>query len=363
MAQNDGALRTEHAGYGLGHAVRKHCGARCAVCGCGVILTLVIYGFLQEKVMTVSYDGELFKYSAFLVFCNRVAVVLFATTAAACKGEPLENKAPLWKYLVISLSNVYGSFCQYEALKYVSFTVQMLCKSFRIMPVMIWGILISGKHYGKRDFMVAMVITLGTTEFIMSGPTASRISTESSSFYGFLCLGLFLVLDGLTSTIQEKLFKEYQTSEYNQMIYVNSLSACVSLCTLVASGQLQPAVAFAMVHPAFGWDVTMLSTAAVASQVFIYSQVKEFGALVFAATVNMRQVISVLYSVAAFHHDVTKLQFVGLATVFVTLFYKSFAALTDEPTKGEKMPALSGQSYGAACEGMLEENPDSRTKV
>ena len=31
--------------------------------------------------------------------------------------------------------------------KYVSFAVQMLGKSFKMMPVMIWGMIISGKSY------------------------------------------------------------------------------------------------------------------------------------------------------------------------------------------------------------------------
>ena len=98
-------------------------------------------------------------------------------------------QAPIWKYLIVSLSNVYASSCQYEALKlggdfrsmfshnlpstgnfmipasnsswlwfgdvlsnnpprkYVSFAVQMLGKSFKMMPVMIWGMIISGKSY------------------------------------------------------------------------------------------------------------------------------------------------------------------------------------------------------------------------
>ena len=34
---------------------------------------------------------------------------------------------------------------------------------------------------------------------------------------------------------------------------------------------------------------------------FIYSQIKEFGALVFAATMNVRQVVSILVSYAARH--------------------------------------------------------------
>merc|ERR1719198_1950585 len=116
----------------------------------------------------------------------------------AAKSENVVNSAPLWKYLAISFSNVYASTCQYEALKYVSFAVQMLCKSFKMMPVMIWGMLIVGKSYGMRDWAVALAVTLGSTEFMMTGPTSS--SDTSNSLYGFIFLLAFLVLDGLTST-------------------------------------------------------------------------------------------------------------------------------------------------------------------
>ncbi|CAJ1409196.1 unnamed protein product [Effrenium voratum] len=311
----------------------------CVFYGFGIVGTLVMYGLLQEGIMTVAYDGILFEYSVFLVFCNRMAAVFFAIAMAYSKGESMQNAAPLWKYLIVSFSNVYASSCQYEALKYVSFAVQMLGKSFKMMPVMIWGIIISGKAYGARDWSVALAVTLGCTEFLMTGPTHSKVDT-GNSFKGFVLLGGFLALDGLTSTFQEKLFKEHQTTKYNQMMYINLLSAMVSLVTLCATGQLVPAVTFGMEHPQFWMDSLMLSASAVASQFFIYSQIKEFGALVFAATMNVRQVVSILVSYMKYHNPVTLLQVLGLMIIFSALFYKSTASMIDAPSKEEKKPLV-----------------------
>ena len=134
--------------------------------------------------MTVAYDGVLFKYSVFLVLCNRLAAVMFGAIMAQVKGESMSNQAPLWKYLIVSLSNVYASTCQYEALKYVSFAVQMLGKSFKMMPVMIWGMIIAGKSYGMRDWTVALAVTLGCTEFLMTGPTSSKVNSGNSMKLG-----------------------------------------------------------------------------------------------------------------------------------------------------------------------------------
>lgn len=310
----------------------------CVLYGIGIIGSLVLYGIFQEGIMTMPYDGTRFTFSVFLVLCNRLAAVIFAVIMIKVKGEATTNQAPLWKYLIVSLSNVYASSCQYEALKYVSFAVQMLGKSFKMMPVMIWGIIISGKSYSMRDWGVALVVTLGCTEFLMTGPTASKVDS-GSSIKGFMLLGGFLALDGLTSTFQEKLFKEHQTTKYNQMMYINLLSATLSTLTLFATGDFIPAINFGIEHPKFLVDSALLSGSAVASQWCIYSQVKEFGALVFAATMNVRQVVSILVSYMKYHNPVTGLQIVGLMAIFAALFFKSFASMLDSKDP-EKKPIL-----------------------
>jgi len=308
----------------------------------GLIGMLLIYGLLQERIMQIPYGGTVFQYSVFLVFANRMAAVVFSIVMACVNKEALTNTAPLWKYLIISFSNVYASTCQYEALKYVSFAVQMLGKSFKMLPVMVWGMVISGKRYSALDWGVAIAVTGGVTEFLMTGPTTSPGDTGNSS-KGFIWLLAFLCLDGLTSTMQEKLFKEHKTSKYNQMMYVNGLSAFVSLCTLISTGTLFPALGFLFTEPQFAVDATLLSASAVGGQFFIYSQVKEFGALVFAATMNVRQVVSIIASYITYHNSITGLQTLGLAAVFGVLFYKSYVGIAAAEAAGPKAMAAEKQ--------------------
>ena len=97
----------------------------------------------------------------------------------------------------------------------------------------------------------------------------------------------------------------------------------------------------------FWLDSALLSGSAVASQFFIYSQIKEFGALVFAATMNVRQVVSILISYLKYHNPVTQLQILGLALIFSALFYKSLAAMLEAPSKQEKQPILAPKTEEA----------------
>jgi adenosine 3'-phospho 5'-phosphosulfate transporter B2 len=300
---------------------------RCAGCGIGIIIMLGFYGVIQERVMSVPYGGELFKASIFLVLCNRIFAVMFASTMCAVNQESPVNKAPLWKYFAISLSNVAATTCQYEALKWVSFPVQMLGKSFKMMPVMVWGILISQKSYSITDWMVAAAVTGGVTEFLMTGSISAPHGEAGDSFYGLALLVGFLLFDGFTSTFQEKLFKEHQTSKYNQMLYINLGSAFTSVVSLLVTGGFAEAFAFCTAHPAFVMDAGFLSGAAVGGQFFIYSMVKEFGALAFAATMNVRQVASIIVSYIVYSKPISILQIGGLAMVFGALFYKSFLGI------------------------------------
>lgn len=297
-----------------------------------------------------------FTQSMILVLMNRVFGVVFAVTMVAGRGELIKNSAPAWKYFLVSVSTVFASVCQYEALKYVSFPVQMLGKSFKMLPVMMWSIIVSRKTYPPLDWAVAFMVTAGITMFLASGPTGSPVpSTGEHSFVGVLLLLVFLAFDGFTSTFQEKLFREHNMSKYNQMFYIN-LGACLisSLCVTLLGGGFTKALDFIIEHPGFVFDSSLLSTSAVASQWFIYSQVEEFGALVLAATMNVRQVCSILVSYASFGHVMTPLQAVGVFCAFTALSFKSVQSLKRKPSNQEEIPIVNKDHSSYLFGGSLQ---------
>merc|ERR1719198_277979 len=117
------------------------------------------------------------------------------------------------------------------------------------------------------------------------------------------------------------------------MLYINAFSALTSIITLALTGGFGEAIAFCIRHPPFMVDASLLSLGAVVGQFFIYSMVKEFGALAFAATMNVRQVISIIMSYIMYSKPITALQVLGLLMVFGALFYKSFDSITISQAK------------------------------
>merc|ERR1712139_429014 len=69
-------------------------------------------------------------------------------------------------------------------------------------------------------------------------------------------------------------------------------------------------------------DSVVLSLSATAGQFCIYTTIKEFGAVVFAACMNVRQVTNITISLVYYGHMISLGQFVGLVMVFGFLFYK-----------------------------------------
>lgn len=295
----------------------------------GIMTTLVIYGILQEKIMRVPYgvDNEYFKYSLFLVFCNRLMTSAVSAGTLIASRKAIDPVAPVYKYCLISMSNILTTTCQYEALKYVSFPVQTLAKCAKMIPVMIWGTLIMQKRYKGYDYFLALLVTLGCSIFILfpSGADLSPYSKgRENTVWGVSLMVGYLGFDGFTSTFQDKLFKGYDMEIHNQIFYTTLCSCVLSLSGLILEGHLFQAIDFVYHHRDCFFDIALLSTVATTSQFFISYTIRTFGALTFATIMTTRQLVSIVLSCVWFGHPLSWEQWIGSVIVFGALYTRSF---------------------------------------
>lgn len=289
--------------------------------------------------MSRPFGDEKFTYSLFLVFCNRILACLIAVVALAVQGASAKPVAPVYSYAAVSVSNVVATFCQYEALKYLIFILQTLGKSAKMIPVMIWGSCLSGKRYKSQDYILAAVVTLGCTGVAVFGSVKAKDSDMTSAaaltYGGLLMLG-YLSFDGFTSTFQEKLFKGYQMTIYNQILYVNMFSSLFAIFGLVSAGQAADAINFCIRHTEASVAVFVLSLSAVTAQLCIYYTIRQMGALVYATVMTTRQAISIVGSCIFFGHAINWKQWLGIAMVVGAGYYKAIAKKNAPPkSKGE----------------------------
>ncbi|KAG7460710.1 hypothetical protein MATL_G00201660 [Megalops atlanticus] len=298
-------------------------------CAAGLQISYLTWGVLQERVMTRSYGavdaeggGERFKDSQFLVFMNRILALTVAGLWCVLFKQP-RHGAPMYKYSFASLSNILSSWCQYEALKYISFPTQVLAKASKVIPVMLMGKIVSHKSYEYWEYFTAVLISVGVSMFLLSSATQKHPSTVTT-FSGVVILGGYIMFDSFTSNWQDNLFK-YKMSSVQMMFGVNLFSCLFTVGSLLEQGAFFDSVAFMARHSEFAFHAVLLSVCSACGQLFIFYTIAQFGAAVFTIIMTLRQAIAILLSCFLYGHAVTMVGGFGVAVVFLALFLRVYA--------------------------------------
>ena len=264
-----------------------------------------------------------FKNSEFLVFSNRVIALIIAAIYIFMTGGGNWDGS-FYRYSYCSLSNICSSWCQYEALKFVDFPTQVLSKTSKMIPVMIMGKFVSKKSYQYYEYVVAVMISIGVSLFIMSTQSDMHSLTETTVSGIILMLG-YMGFDSFTSNWQSRLFNEYKVSSIQMMFNINSFSCLFTSVPLILSGGLSYSISFITEHPSFGMHVFFISLASATGQLFIFYTIAEFGPLVFTTIMITRQMFSILLSCLIYGHYLSGQSIVGALVVFVALFLQIYA--------------------------------------
>lgn len=302
-------------------------------CVVGLLVAYLTWGFLQEKVMTKEYVDILgntgkFKDSQFLVFVNRILAFLIAAIYLTFTADHGKRTLPMYKYMLCSLSNILSSFCQYEALKYVTFPLQVLAKASKVIPVMIMGKCISRKKYDNYEYITAVMISLGMALFLL-GQEHQQVSGKhaaETTLPGVILLLGYLVCDSFTSNWQGQLFSQYKVSSVQMMLGVNMFSCLLTSTSLLEQGAFKTAFDFMSQYPNFIFDCLILSVCSAVGQLFIFYTISEFGAVTFVIIMTVRQGLAILLSCIYYGHDIHLMGSSGVAIVFIAVFLRIYCS-------------------------------------
>ncbi|VDM25321.1 unnamed protein product [Toxocara canis] len=307
----------------------------------GLQTTLVSMGFLQERIMTQGYlllsdwnQIDKFADTQFLVFLNRVFALILsgAYLFINWKREPI-HVPPLYKHSFTSVSNTLSSWCQYEALKYVSFPTQTVCKASKVVPTMLMGFVVRGERYGRAECASALFLAFGASLFFFASNIDAFARTDQATTLSGLCLMFgYLTFDAFTLNWQKSLFdtrphvSKYQVSEMGnaaelQMMFgVNTFSTVLCLVSLVEQGTLISSFSFLLSHEHFARDAFLLSLSGALGQVVIYMTIERFGPIVFAIMMTGRQILSIALSAFVYGHPMPPTAVIGLIIAFAAIF-------------------------------------------
>jgi len=302
-----------------------------ACCFFGLQASYLTWGYMQELIMTTTFeptervkDGK-FPSAAFCVFSNRFLAVIVAMIAVKIKHGAIcaNNTAPLLAFTPCAISNTMSSWSQYASLKYVSFPVQTVFKSSKIIPVMMMGKLLKGTSYPYSQYFEAFLITCGVAIFSVASKSSDK--ETATEMIGLIFLLLYISFDSFTSQWQDKLYTKYGRSNvdpYQMMLGVNSSAICITTLGLIVTGDFPIVLEFLKANPqVFIYNVITAITSA-SGQLCIFYTIKEFGPIVFTIIMTTRQMFSIVISAIIFNHVIGIKAAFGAIIVFSVLFYQ-----------------------------------------
>ncbi|KFY35655.1 hypothetical protein V495_07990, partial [Pseudogymnoascus sp. VKM F-4514 (FW-929)] len=141
--------------------------------------------------------------------------------------------------LTASLASPFG----YASLAHIDYITFILAKSCKLLPVMFLHVTLFGRRYPWYKYLVVLTVTAGVAVFTLHASSAKKHKVkqgggeeERNRAWGLLMLGVNLLLDGLTNTTQDYIFKTHQPYSGPQMMCAtNILSSALTISYLLLS--------------------------------------------------------------------------------------------------------------------------------
>lgn len=218
-------------------------------------------------------------------------------------------------------------FASNDALRFLSYPIQSLGKSCKIIPIMIMGVLVERRTFTRQQCTGAFLITLGVI-YINLSEINGRSRTEeerSGTIYGVCLLLISLICDGLVGACQGIINasdpdKYFKPDALQTMYLMNAFASVFILPPALISGQLFHGIKYLYHSPHMLKLLIAFNLYASLGQFFIFLTITQFSPLICTTITTSRKFITILLSVFRFGHKLSALQWVAVCVVFFGLF-------------------------------------------
>jgi UDP-galactose transporter B1 len=200
----------------------------------------------------------------------------------------------------------------------VIFPIQVLAKSCKPVPVMLFGA-VMGKQYPTRKYFNVMLIVLGVALFMGGGDTKGKKhdssddgddeQSSSGPIIGIVLLFVSLCFDGGTGAYEDKLMSVHSVQPFDLMYNIQLGKTILAGVSLLVLNQLH---IFLQMCQDMGFLLVALGLSGAIGQVFIFVTIAKFGALTCSIIGLARKVTTLVASIYFYGHYLNGIQFSGL---------------------------------------------------
>jgi len=228
-------------------------------CAASLQVSYLVWGIMQELIMDTKFNPTprvptgMFPSATFCVFSNRFLAIIIAALVCLFVHGTVVSAAPLLQFTPCAISNTISSYSQYQALSFVSFSLQTLFKATKVIPVMLMGTVLKGTTYGVLEYVEAFAITAGVAVFSLS-KNGTHGNDTKTQFFGFALLCSYVAADSFTSQWQSRIYRDYGKIDHYHMMYgVNVSSILITMAAMILSGEIPTVAEFLYYNPLALW--------------------------------------------------------------------------------------------------------------
>lgn len=260
------------------------------LCRSSLTAPSLTWALLQERITTTPYgpDRKIFRYPLVIntvqsTFASLTGYIYYRYSRSSTSPQAVFPSLPITaKLTLVAITQTLASPFGYASLKHIDYITYILAKSCKLLPVMFLHITLFQRRYPLYKYLVVLAVTVGVAVFTLypahpKTPKKSKAASEEEKnvVYGMALLGLNLLFDGLTNTIQDDIFARTPkgvVSGPQMMAALNTICSVLTSGWLVVnpwSTELVDALEFVRMHPKVGMDIVGFALCGSLGQVFI----------------------------------------------------------------------------------------------
>ncbi|KAG7665702.1 HUT1 [[Candida] subhashii] len=313
-------------------------------CVLGLYGTFLTWSILQERINTKPYgdNNEYFQAPLIVNIIQALfaAIVGLIYTLISSGNSPFDvftdngaNGFQIFKSMVlIAMTSSLSSPLGYKSLNHLDYLAYLLAKSCKLIPVMFIHFVFYRTKFPAYKYLVASLVTIGVTIFTISHSSKKTSVNDGNSELGMLLLIGSMLLDGLTNSTQDQLFKykyKVKLTGSKLMCILNLFVFILTLSyTLVFKYQeIKDTTNFIHRHHEVVYEIISFSLCGAIGQVFIFIILEKFDSIILITATVTRKMLSMILSVFLFGHRLNITQWLGVVLVFGGIGYEALIKL------------------------------------
>ncbi|EGR32304.1 hypothetical protein IMG5_088880 [Ichthyophthirius multifiliis] len=229
------------------------------------------------------------------------------------------KKIPISYQIQYGFYNAFSMLGSNTALKYMSYPLQALFKSCKVLSVLIVGLIFGKTNHQISQYLCGFIVTIGIVGFNLQEQKSGN--SKQTSLFGIALILGSLFSDGMLAEKQDMTRKLYNPSSWYLMQITSMWCSIFSILYALIFNQFWSFIEFCQNYREGFIDILSISFMGCIGQVFIFYTIKNFGPFLLALVTTTRKFFTVLCSIVYFGHVLNGYQWacVGLVLVGVSI--------------------------------------------